>query len=173
MAQLAAAYAPVLERLPMYDPVPLRWLHLTMQGVGFTDEVSRDDLNSIVTAAQLRLTQLEPFPVTVGPAFIDPEALSMPVRPVEPLARLRDEIRAAIGDVWGQANVPEAAEGFRPHVSLGYANRAAPAQPALDELARHSGHSADITVTNASIINLNRDTKMYQWTEIATAPLGG
>lgn len=170
-SQLAADYAPALEGLPVYDPIPPQWLHLTTQGVGFTDEIDRGDLNAIVEAVQRRLAQLEPFTITIGPAFIDPEALSMPVLPVEPVAQLRDAIRAGIGDVWGSENVPENAAGFRPHVSLGYSNQAAPAQPAIDELARHPQHSAEITVTAASVIDLNRDNKMYEWTEIATAPL--
>jgi hypothetical protein len=36
--QLVTAYAPMFVRLPMLDPVPMRWLHLTLQGIGFTDE---------------------------------------------------------------------------------------------------------------------------------------
>ncbi|HEY9410362.1 MAG TPA: 2'-5' RNA ligase family protein [Jiangellaceae bacterium] len=171
VAQLAADYGPALDHLPMYDPVPQPWLHLTMQGIGFTDEVSRADIGAITAAAQRRLSQLEPFTVTIGPAFIDPEALSMPVRPVEPLARLRAEIRAAIADVWGADAVPEQADGYRPHVSLGYSNRATPAQPAIDTLAAHPPHSVDVPVTKASVIDLNRDKKAYVWTEIATVQL--
>lgn len=37
---LAAAVAPALATVPALDPVPVPWLHLTMTGVGFTDEVS-------------------------------------------------------------------------------------------------------------------------------------
>lgn len=32
---------PVLDDLPTLDPLPVRWLQLTMQGIGFTDEVDR------------------------------------------------------------------------------------------------------------------------------------
>src|SRR5215211_568573 len=37
MQQLADFYAPMLANLPMLDAVPVKWLHLTMQGIGFTD----------------------------------------------------------------------------------------------------------------------------------------
>lgn len=43
--------------------------------------------------------------------------------------------------------------------------------PAVDELAHRPDHSAETTITNASLIELNRDNKMYERTEIATAHL--
>ncbi|HEY2763552.1 MAG TPA: hypothetical protein VGJ13_05995 [Pseudonocardiaceae bacterium] len=43
---LAADYAPVLNELPILDPIPVRWLHLTMQGIGSTDEVDRAEVTA-------------------------------------------------------------------------------------------------------------------------------
>jgi 2'-5' RNA ligase len=170
--QLVAAYRPVLRQLPQLDPVPLRWLHLTMQGVGFTDEIDRTDVDRIADAARKRCEDLEPFTVTIGPAHVDPETIQMPVQPVEPLAAVRATIRAAIGDVWGAENVPEAADGYRPHVSLGYSNSAGPGAPIAAALSEHGDHVAEVTVAAVSLIDLNRDRKAYEWTEVATAPLG-
>jgi hypothetical protein len=50
---LAAFYQNEI-RLPTLDPVPSEGLHLTMQGVGFADEVSPQDLKAIETAARER-----------------------------------------------------------------------------------------------------------------------
>lgn len=124
--RLAADYAPVLNNLPTLDPIPVRWLHLTIQGIGFTDEVDRADVDAIADAAQDRCAALAPFMITLGFARVDPEALMLPVRPVEPVTRLRAAIRAAIADVWGPDNVPENSHGFRPHVSLRTPTRPAP-----------------------------------------------
>jgi 2'-5' RNA ligase len=96
----------------------------------------------------------------------------MPVRPVEPLAAVRDTIRAAIGDVWSIERVPEAANGYRPHVSLGYSNSASPAEPIADALARHGERTAEVNVSAVSLIDLNRDRKAYEWIEIVKVPLG-
>jgi 2'-5' RNA ligase len=171
-ARLVADYAPVLAELPVLDPVPLRWLHLTMQGIGFTDEVSRGDVDRIISAAQKRCADLEPFAVTIGPANVDPETIQMPVRPVEALAVVRQAIRDAIGDVWGQDNVPEQAEGWRAHVSLGYSNSAGPAEPVAAALAAHGEHTAEVTVDAVSLIDLNRDRKAYEWSDIGFVLLG-
>ncbi|MDQ3785673.1 MAG: 2'-5' RNA ligase family protein, partial [Actinomycetota bacterium] len=84
----------------------------------------------------------------------------------------RRAIRAAIGDVWGADNVPEAADGYRPHVSLGYSNNAGPAEPIAAALTTHGEHVAEVIVAAVSLIDLNRDHKAYEWTEVATAPLG-
>jgi hypothetical protein len=49
-----------LAGLPGLDLVPGQWLHLTTQGVGFTDEVSDTDLTAITSAARTRLAAVEP-----------------------------------------------------------------------------------------------------------------
>ncbi len=150
--RLAADYAPVLDDLPTLDPIPVRWLHLTMQGIGFTDEVSRADVDAVADAARHRCAALAPFTITLGPARVDPEALMLPVRPVEPVTRLRATIRAAIADVWEPDNVPEDADGFRPHVSLAYSNATGPAEPIIRRLGAQSVTAADITVHRAALI---------------------
>nr|WP_232328209.1 2'-5' RNA ligase family protein [Kibdelosporangium sp. MJ126-NF4]CEL18589.1 hypothetical protein [Kibdelosporangium sp. MJ126-NF4]CTQ98074.1 hypothetical protein [Kibdelosporangium sp. MJ126-NF4] len=172
VAELVDAYAPVLAQLPQLDPVPLRWLHLTTQGLGFTDEVDSGDVNRVVSAVQKRCAELEPFTVTIGPARVERETIQMPVRPAEPLARVRQAIRDAIGEVWGADNVPEAADGFRAHVSLGYSNSAGPSEPVAEALAEHGEHTAKVTVRAVSLINLNRDNKAYEWENVATVRLG-
>lgn len=170
--QLAADYAGVLTERSTLDPVPPRWLHLTMQGLGFTDEVHSDDLADIVRAARVRCAKFAPFTVTLGPAEVDPEALRLPVHPAEPVAHLRSTLRDAIADVWGRSGVPEDAEGFRPHVSLAYSNAAGPADALTEKLTAHRAVSAEVIVDRISIIDLNRDDRGYEWTEVATVDLG-
>jgi len=170
--RLAADYAPVLNDLPTLDPIPARWLHLTMQGIGFTDEVNRADVDAIADTAREHCTVLAPFTIALGPARVDPEALLLPVRPVEPVIRLRAAIRAAIADAWGPDNVPEDPHGYRPHVSLAYSNTAGPAEPITQRLAAQSVTAAEITVHRATLIDLNRNHHAYEWNDIATAELG-
>jgi hypothetical protein len=67
--------------LPAVTPVPDRWLHLTMQGVGFTDEVTDADLRAITDSAGTRLTAIEPVTVQLGPAVVGDEAVALPAQP--------------------------------------------------------------------------------------------
>jgi 2'-5' RNA ligase len=169
--KLAESYAPLLATLPMLDPVPVRWLHLTMQGVGFTDEIDRDEVDAIIQAAARRLVELRPFEVALGPPQVDPEGVPLPVRPVEPLDKVRGRVRAAIADVWGADQVPET-ESWWPHVTLAYANTAGPIEPVADALAAQPEQTADIEITAVSLINLNRNNKTYEWADVATVRLG-
>ncbi|MEU4806395.1 2'-5' RNA ligase family protein [Actinosynnema sp. NPDC023587] len=170
--RLVDDYAPLLASLPQFDPVPAQWLHLTLQGIGFTDEVDRDDVDHIVQAARARCAELVPFTVTIGPALVDHETLQMPALPGEPLAGLRLAIRAAIGDVRGNDNVPESEDGFRAHVSLGYSNTTGPAAPVVAAVEAHGGHTAEVTVSSVSLIDLHRDRKAYEWTDVTSVELG-
>src|ERR1035438_8497606 len=60
VGDLAAHVQARLAGLPGLDLVPGRWLHLTTQGVGFTDEVVSADVVAIVDAAQRRPAGGEP-----------------------------------------------------------------------------------------------------------------
>src|SRR6266545_4096239 len=73
--ELVASYQSALEPLSGLDLIPPRWLHLTMQGVGFIDEVPEDDVRSIVGAARSRCASLAPFELTFGAPKVDPEAI--------------------------------------------------------------------------------------------------
>jgi 2'-5' RNA ligase len=159
--------------LPGLDVIPDRWLHLTMQGIGFVGEVDQADIDKIVAAAGTRLSALEPFSVALGPAVVDPEVVRLQVHPAEPVARLRLELRAAIAEVWGPGNVPEDEDDFTPHVSLAYSNRDGDMQPILDAANAVSPTPGKATISHADLILLNRDHQQYEWTTYARIALSG
>lgn len=67
--------------------------------------------------------------------------------------------------------MPENADGLRPHVSLAYSNTAGPAEPIVQRLEAQSVTAAEITIHRAALIDLNRNHRTYEWTDIATADL--
>lgn len=170
-ARLVSAYRELMDSLPTVNPVPVQWLHLTLQGVGFTDRVERGELDQIIAATRARCAGLAPITVTIGPAQVNPETVQLPVRPIEQLEELRATIRAAIADVWGPDSVPEGT-GLVPHVSLGYWHTGGPAAPLVDVLTATPEHTAEMTISRVTLIDLNRDRRMYEWTEVASVPLG-
>lgn len=146
------------------DPIPSQWLHLTVQGIGFTDEIEVGAVDQIATAAAERLASLPAFEVSLRDLSIEPEVVRFEVKPVEPLVRLRSEVRAAIADVLGAEAVPESADGFRPHLSVAYSGADG---VALSDVAAALGDdeigTASTTVEGASLLVLNRDQHCYQW----------
>jgi hypothetical protein len=167
--RLAAEARERLAGFPALDPVPGRWLHLTTQGVGFTDEVGDGDLMAITAAARDRLLVVRGAEITVSAPYAASEGVSTRVGPDGALDPARDALRAAIGDVWGADKVPEALEWF-PHVSFAYANADADGGPydaALEGLA-----AVPATVTSVELIRLGRDRRVYEWETIASLSLG-
>lgn len=168
--QLAASYRKVLASVPGLDLVPDQWLHLTMQGIGFTDEVNSDDLAAIIREVRQRLANIPAFDIELDRPVFTPEAIRWDP-PTEPIAVVRNGIREAIGAVWPV--VPEAAEGFSAHVTIAYANQDGPADAALAAIAEPASQPTAARISSAELIILNRDQRMYEWQTHASVPLSG
>jgi hypothetical protein len=158
--ELAASAQARLAGLDGVDLVPGRWLHLTTQDVGFTDEITDADLAAITGAVRARLAAIEPIPVTIGPARVADEGILFWVAPDHGLSPMRDAIRAAIADVRGAQRVLDG-PAWAPHVSIAYGR----ADGAADAFAA-------LTVDAVTLIRLGRDRHVYEWETLATAPLG-
>lgn len=157
--------------LPGLDPVPMEGLHLTMQGVGFTDEVGTGDLAAIVDAARARCADLSPFALTLGPVDPDAEGIGLLVSPWAAVERVRAAVRDAIGSVW--AEVPEAADGFRPHVTVAYSGASVPTDPIRERLAVLRDVPPVVApIGEVQLIALNRDDRVYRWDVVASLLLG-
>ncbi len=165
---LAASYQARLAVLPGLDPVPARWLHLTTQGVGFTDEVSDEDVTALLAASTGRLKGFAAQRVTLGPALVAPEAILLEVMPADGLAAIRHELRAAIAEVLGPARLAGGDE-WMPHVSVAYSHGTGPRAPYVAAVA--GAGTAEIVLSAVELIVLGRDHRLYQWTTRGQAPL--
>ncbi|GAB3990669.1 hypothetical protein GCM10029978_119220 [Actinoallomurus acanthiterrae] len=169
--RLVAAYQQALAGIGGVRFIPPQWLHLTMQGIGFVDEVSSEDLDQILDSARHHLAEIEPLNLTFQKAFVADEAIVLPPLEEASVIGTRRAIRQAIGSVWGSANIPEAADKFRPHVSLGYFEEDRTAAPYVAAVESVNPEPVQVTVREASLIALNRDQRMYEWSTRAVAPL--
>lgn len=168
--ELVDSYQHELATLPGLDLIPREWLHLTMQGVGFTDETADEDLDRLISAAQRRLADRPPASLTFHHALIRPEAIVLPATPADSVIAIRDAIRDAFPEA-GLGDAPEQRDGFVPHASVAYVNEDGSAAPIRAALARVSPQPAAVTVHAASLIILGRDARMYQWRDHARAAL--
>jgi 2'-5' RNA ligase len=169
--RLASEYRKALAPLgDILTPIPDRWLHLTMQGIGFVGDVEEEDIRKVAEAARVRLAAVPAFDVEIGPAVLDPEAVLLHCHPDGPVRAVRDAIRRAIGDVLGE--VPERAEGFTPHVSVAYSASDGPAEPIARVLSGLDLRPARARISGAELIVIHRDNHMYEWKSFAKVPLG-
>lgn len=167
--RVAAAYRDALADIPALDPVPDEWLHLTMQGVGFAEDVRAEDRETMVRTAARNLREIEPFTLEFERPVITSEAIRWDLASDGP-AQVRSRIRGAIREVFGSASEPES--GFVAHVSVAYANRAAPSAPVAEALSTVEVSPAIARIQAASLILMHRDRRMYEWETAARVPLG-
>ena len=169
---MVGGYQARLARLPGLDLVPVEWLHLTVQGIGFADEVGAGDVERIVAAVRPRCATLAPLRLTLGPAVLMEEGVWLRVAPPAAVRQVRAAVRSGIAEVWGAARVPEAAGGFTPHVSLAYSGTEGSDEPYAAALAGAAPRSATVELAAIQAISLGRDGRRYRWETIATVPLG-
>jgi 2'-5' RNA ligase len=171
LADHVAAYQEPLRQFPFLDLIPREWLHVTVQGVGDASEVPPQQRDAVVAAVGSRLVSFTAPRLTFARPVLHREAVVLPPAEPELLRAIRDAIRGGIEDAYGPPE-GDPTRPFRPHVSLAYVNTpgdVAPVRTALDSV--HT-QPVDVAVTHVSLIELHRDNRMYEWTTVATVPLG-
>jgi len=169
--RVADSYRSVLTTAPPATLIPDQWLHLTMQGIGFTDETTDARLAAIIEEAGEHLSQLPVVGVEFGEVIVADEAIVMPAIPAEPVQRLRAATRTAIGRAVGADRVPENPGRYRPHVSIAYLTAAGPAEPYVQAVRTIAPEPAVVRISYVDLIEMHRDRRMYEWNAIARIPL--
>lgn len=167
----AQAWRDVLARFPQLDLVPDPWLHMTTQGLGMQGAIEPRDVEAIGERVAAQVAKLEPFELIVGTPSFTPEAIRFDPTPAAPVKRLRNGVRSGIAEVW--AEVPEAAGGFEPHITIGYGNTEADANEIIAAIETAGIEPITIRVTHADLIMLGRDDKIYTWSVVRSLPLAG
>ncbi len=107
LRELAAEYQQALTGVQGIDLIPLQWLHLTMQGIGFTDEISADELVALDYALTAELATIEPAAVEFRYLTVHPEAVFLKAHPAAVLYHLRSKMRHAVLSVLGPERFTE------------------------------------------------------------------
>jgi 2'-5' RNA ligase len=170
---LVAKYQAATKALPVLDPIPPQWLHITTQGIGFVDEICADEAKDIRLGIADRLAKIDQPHVTFQHPTIRAEAVYLKARPAEPLYAIRRQIHHAAVDVVGSGRVkplPESPD-YEPHVSIAYVNSDAEAGPIAAAIEQVEAEPVTVTFTKADFLEFHRDNRMYEWTSAAPMPL--
>lgn len=170
--ELVGAYRRALTGLDV-TTVPDRWLHLTMQGVDFADDLPAATTARLVERAREVLAGVPAFEVSFGgEVVVGDEAVALTAEPAGPLRELRRAVRAVIGDVRGADRVPEDPDRYRPHVSVAYLTSPGPSAPYRIAVSQIRPRPVRVRVDRVDLIALHRDDRLYEWTTVAPVPLG-
>jgi 2'-5' RNA ligase len=173
IAQIVSTFRPALTHFNTLDPVDEAGVHLTLQGVGFADEISTGDLEKIVAEVSSRCQTLSPILIQFEQPHVDEETVQMNVGPAGRLKQLRDFLRDGIGAACGPDRVPEDADIFRPHITLAYSKGICPIRDISQAVGALPIPARESSVSSVSLIRLNRDRQRYEWSDIATVSLMG
>jgi 2'-5' RNA ligase len=158
---------------PYYDLTPPRDLHLTLDRIAFSGDVTPDQLKDIESAAIRACTVVPPFAVTIGSLGGTRGAIGFTASPARPVRDLRDALRAATLSVYPDA--PIRGSDFHPHVAIAYANSDnVPAAEAISAVERLSSTArVSVTVTEGTLVLLERRPRSYFWQTVTKIPLTG
>jgi hypothetical protein len=161
------AYHAVLHGIDELDLVHQSWLHTTIQGIAFADELSADVIGAVERDARAAIGDAGLPALAVAPPVLDHDAISMPVDPVDELVAVRHELRASVIRTLGPGRLyqlPQPLIGFRPHVSIAYVNCDVPdagwIQRRLDLVP---AHDLVIPVPQVSLVLLGREGGRWFW----------
>lgn len=159
-----------LADVPVLDPVPPPWLHLTLATAGRRTDLTDDCVRQLINAAHRHIAQLDTLPLSFTRLVVFAESVVLVPEPSPGLSRLRDELVASVGEVRGE-HAPEPPSPFVPHVSIAYAN--GPADPAGVTAALAAANVTPVHGIHPtlSLVEMHRDDRQYQWRTISSFPL--
>ncbi len=158
-----------LRRLESVDVVPPSWLHMTLQEIGFVDEVSASQMDDLVAEAT-SVAGLLPLRLDLGPITTMTDAVVLRTHPSNELMALQSALVAGLESSRG---TPPEAEPFWPHVTLAYTNRDCHRADVMDALADVADHATSVTVPRLTLAAVTRHPGHYRWSPVASLPVDG
>lgn len=160
----------LLRGIATADVVPPAWLHLTLDDVGFADELLPGQVEQVLEAARTAVRDWEVPALTLGPTCPMEDAVVLQAGPSAALVTLRDLLRGATDRVLG----PEAVTGldeFWPHVTLAYLNDACEPETLMAPLEPVSAARLVVAPPRLTLAAVTRRDRHYQWTALGHLPL--
>ncbi|MGI9002898.1 MAG: 2'-5' RNA ligase family protein [Pseudonocardia sp.] len=166
LRELAAQCQELFHSSPRFDLVPLDTLHLTLQRVTFTDELSAADLETAVASVSQTCRYLAPFRLRIGWPAGSTGAVRLTALPTAPVVELRNVVRRSVPT--------RSVDRFWPHVSIAYSNTAQPVAPIVTTIEPlRSLSPAEALISSLVLVELRRESQVYRWEVLERVELGG
>jgi 2'-5' RNA ligase len=174
--QVVTAYQGALADLPGLDLIWQEWLHLTVQGIAFTDELDPGQAARLAAAVRDELAVQPACALTLQRPLVGNDGVYLPVAEPHSLAAVRGAVAAAAARTLTPRSLyalPGQADGeFVPHVSIAYGNGDVPRETVVDRLSRVDVPLLTLRVDSVSMMNLRRDHRRWSWTDTVKIPFG-
>jgi 2'-5' RNA ligase superfamily len=175
LAALARRCQASLGDFPTLDLVPPDALRLTLQRVGFTDEVDSAQLQALADTTARRCADHASFELRIGWLAGSQGAIRFTAFPLETVVHLRQIVLETLTDVCSPTtDQPTKSAAFWPHVSIAYCNMPTPAMPIIERVAYlRSLPPVPVRVQASDLVELRRESRAYRWEIVARTDLWG
>lgn len=169
--QALAARCHAAIEAPYFDLVAFTDLHMTIERVAFADEIDTDSRRRVEEGVSIALRGFAPLRFEVGPLAGSSGALSFSAAPKNRLNELRSRILTATHSA-GFATHVSVADPFRPHVGIGYCNRAVDAAPIIKQVRElRALRPVEVCINELTLVALTRHERAYSWEIASRLPL--
>lgn len=144
------------------DLVPPQWLHLTLDDVGFVDEIPPAHVDDVLASARVGMAGWEVPSITLGPVDTMADALVLRAAPEHELGLLRARLRSSTAAALG-AEASSGTGNFWPHVTLAYINDACDRRTVMEPLAAVSSVEVVVARSQLTLAAVTRRDRHYQW----------
>ncbi|GAA2166015.1 hypothetical protein GCM10009845_24600 [Pedococcus bigeumensis] len=163
---LVRSYQQTLVGLPHLDLIQEKWLHATVHGLDFADEIDPVSAHRIFEEVARAIQKVALPAMTLEPPELDTDAIFLPLRPAEPLVEIRNLILDAADGVLGGRplhKLPEPTHGFDPHISIAYANGEVPADDICARLSSVVHPRIELQAPTLTLVLLRREDRRWSW----------
>jgi hypothetical protein len=177
VGELAAAYHRVLTAngVTGLPAQPAAFLHVTIEQVQrYVDDLTPAELAALSAALGKHIAAVPAFDLTVGPALVTSRGILLDAVPDEPWSHLRQAVRAAAVETFGDDAVRPMSHPGAPHCTIAYATGPGAVDPE-DILLQARPGRAVLPVTEVHLVAVTQDpaAAAYSWPDpLATFPLG-
>ena len=172
----AAAFQERLSQVRGLDLVEPRWLHMTVLGVAFVEEVEPAAMARLVDRATAVAAAEPPMEMVAAAPRAMSDAVWMPVSTTPSVVPLRNRLEEVVLTCLGREPhaLPLPSTGFQPHISIAYANAGAPpADEVNDRLSGLDLPPVHFRASHLSLLRLRRESSRWSWDGEQRIPFGG
>jgi 2'-5' RNA ligase len=170
--EAAAAAQEAQQRLGAFEGfhlTPPKWLHMTTQVVGPSNQITAEQMQQLAELATRRLASTRPITVTLGKVLYHPEAIMLAATPAEALSPIREAALAATREVTGTDGQAET-RPWTPHITFCYSTSDQPASPIIEALGR-TVPERRLQVNALSLVIQQGPERLWDWHPAATIRL--
>ncbi|WP_147063642.1 2'-5' RNA ligase family protein [Knoellia locipacati] len=158
------------------DLVEPRWLHMTVLGVAFVDEVDQRGMTRLLDRASTLVAAVPPIDMVAAAPRARTDAVWMSVSTTPSIGPLREDLAETVRTCLGREPhaLPLPRTGFQPHISIAYANADPPRAQEVDErLGAVDLPPTPFRASHLSLLRLRREDARWSWDGEERIPFGG